>query len=122
MNTDWEQFLSEISNNHNNYNQANENAQARDGNILCSLSNYGLIVIAGSDASSFMQGQFTNDVSKVNAGTSQLNGLCNNKGRMIANFTLFQYQDNYFISIHKDLINTVIKYLQKYILNAQVAI
>ncbi len=122
MNTDWNQLQHKTHDKHHNYDPSNENAQARDGNILCNLSHYGLIVIAGSDAGDFIQGQFTNDISKVDAETAQLSALCNNKGRMIANFTLFQYQQNYFISLHQDLVDTVTEHLKKYILRAQVAI
>ncbi len=100
-----------------------ENNLARDGDIVCDLSqHYGLIVIAGDDAVNFMQGQFTNDVKQIDEHKAQLNALCNNKGRMIANFILFKYQQNYFISLHHTLIKPVIEHLQRYIVRAQVAI
>jgi len=117
---DWNDFLT-IDNDHN-ADAAREHAQANKGDIQCHLSQYGLIVIAGPDAASFMQGQFTNDVMMVDSEHAQLNAFCNNKGRMISNFTLFQYQQNYFISIHKSLIDTTIEHLQRYILRAQVGI
>jgi len=120
MALDWNDFLTIDT--QNNANAAREHALASEGNIQCHLSQYGLIVVAGPDAASFMQGQFTNDVTEVDSKHAQLNAFCNNKGRMISNFTLFQYQENYFISLHKDLINTTIESLQRYILRAQVAV
>ena len=69
-----------------------------------------------------MQGQFTNDVDTVDENHSQLSAICNNKGRMIANFRLFKHQQNYFISIKNDLTDKTIQHLQNYILRAQVAI
>ena len=80
------------------------------------------MVIAGEDAAEFIQGQFTNDVDKVDENNSQISGICNNKGRMIANFRLFNYQQNYFISLRSDLLERSVSHLQNYILRAQVAI
>lgn len=124
MNSDWNDFLTiDTKNNADAAAQhAQEHAKASDGDIQCHLSQYGLIVVAGPDAASFMQGQFTNDVTKVDSEHAQLNAFCSNKGRMISNFTLFRYQENYFISIHKSLVETTIEHLQGYILSAQVAV
>ena len=69
-----------------------------------------------------MQGQFTNDVNQVDAISSQLSAFCNNKGRMIANFRLFEYNNNYFLTLKSDLVDLSIEHLQKYILRAQVVI
>jgi folate-binding protein YgfZ len=98
------------------------NEQAVEGTILCDLSQFSLIVIAGGDAATFMQGQFTNDVKKVDEDHSQLSAFCNNKGRMIANFRLFKHQQNYFLSLKSNLVERSIKHLQNYILRSQVAV
>ena len=95
---------------------------AEDSNVLCDLSHFSTVVVAGADAAEFMQGQFTNDISKVDDEHSQISAFCNNKGRMIANFRLFKYQQNYFISISQDLVEKSIQHLQNYILRAEVAI
>lgn len=90
--------------------------------IICDLSHFSTVVLAGGDAAEFIQGQFTNDVNKVDEDNSQISAFCNNKGRMIANFRLFQHQQNYFISIKNDLIERSINHLQNYVVRAQVAI
>lgn len=95
---------------------------AESSTIICDLSSSGLIVVAGDDAMSFMQGQFTNDVARVDDSHSQLSALCNNKGRMLANFRLFKHQQNYFISLKDSLSNRVVDQLQQYILRAVVAV
>lgn len=97
-------------------------AVASDQAILCDLSHYSSVVIAGPDAESFIQGQFTNDASDVSASSSQLSAFCNNKGRMVANFRLFNYQGNYFMSLRNELVETSIAHLQHFVLRAQVAI
>ena len=90
--------------------------------IICDLSHFSTVVVAGGDAAEVIQGQFTNDVNKVDEGHSQISAFCNNKGRMLANFRLFQSQQNYFLSIRSDLVEGSIEHLQKYVLRAQVAI
>jgi len=95
---------------------------AEDSNVICDLSHFSTVVIAGADAAEFMQGQFTNDVNKVDDEHSQISAFCNKKGRMVANFRLFKYQQNYFISIRQDLVDKSIAHLQNYVLRAQVAI
>lgn len=119
MTNDWKQFLHEQT-------IADPLASVAlaqsDNDIICDLSHIDTLVVAGDDAASFMQGQFTNDVDKVDAEHSQLNAICNNKGRMIANFRLFSYQQNYFLSIDSSLTERSIAHLQNYILRAQVAI
>jgi len=99
-----------------------DNRKCEDTDIICDLSQYSTLVVAGDDAIDFMQGQFTNDVSKVDEGHSQLNAFCNNKGRMTANFRLFKYQQNYFFSVRNNLVEQSIEHLQNYILRAQVVI
>ncbi len=120
MNNDWQQFLLDKAAQHND--NAVNNQKADNQDIICDLSSFSAVVIAGEDAASFMQGQFTNDVNTVNEESSQLDAICNNKGRMIANFRLFKYQQNYFISLKQDLVETSINHLQNYVLRAQVAI
>ena len=118
MNNDWKKYLQD--NDIATSNIAADNKRAE--NILCDLSRYGTIVIAGDDASEFIQGQFTNDINNVNDDTAQISGFCNKKGRMVANFRLFMHQGNYFLSLKNNLIDKSISHLQNYILRSHVAI
>ncbi len=128
MNNDWKDYLLQngAKQDDNTLFEFNDVFSDRldtvNGDIICDLSHFSAVVIAGEDAAEFIQGQFTNDVDKVDENNSQISGICNNKGRMIANFRLFNYQQNYFISIRNDLVEHSISHLQNYILRAQVAI
>jgi folate-binding protein YgfZ len=132
MNKDWKNYLlskgaqitgsSEDNGLFHFNNERADNRKAEDTDVICDLSHYSLIVIAGDDAVSFMQGQFTNDVTQVDISNSQLGAICNNKGRMLANFRLFKDQQNYFIYLKNDLSESSIQHLQHYILRAHVAI
>jgi folate-binding protein YgfZ len=128
MNNEWKNYL--IQNNAEQddsglfiFNQPYVDYQnTAENDIICDLSYFSTIVFAGGDAAEFIQGQFTNDVNKVDENNSQISGFCNNKGRMIANYRLFQHQQNYFISIRSDLVERSINHLQNYLLRAEVAI
>ncbi len=120
MNNDWKQYLQANAPLH--YDPVVSAAAVDNGTIICDLSQFDTLVIAGDDAATFMQGQFTNDVDKVDASHSQISAICNKKGRMIANFRLFKHQQNYFLSLKSDLTDKTIQHLQNYILRAQVAI
>jgi len=120
MNTDWKKYLQEERS--STTDAAGDNKKAGKENIICDLSQYSTIAIAGDDASNFMQGQFTNDVDNINESTSQISGFCNKKGRMVANFRLFLHQGNYFLSIKNNLVEIGISHLQNYILRSHVAI
>ena len=128
MNKDWKEFLltngeePDDSGTIQFYDAGVSNKKAATGNSICDLSHFSTLVIAGDDAQPFMQGQFTNDVNQVDAISSQLNAFCNTKGRMIANFRLFEYNNNYFLTLKSDLVDLSIVHLQKYILRAQVVI
>ncbi len=120
MNDDWKKFL--LSQEVTHEDEAADNLKTTTTTVLSDLSQYSTLVIAGDDAASFMQGQFTNDIDKLDDDNSQLSGFCDKKGRMIANFRLFRYQKNYFLSIKNDLVDLSIEHLQNYILRAHVAI
>ncbi len=120
MNNDWEQYVLANGVQHND--EASDNKKADNMNIICQLASFSTLVIAGDDTENFMQGQFTNDVAAVNEESSQLGAICNNKGRMIANFRLFKHQNNYFLSLKSDLVEATIQHLQNYILRAHVVI
>lgn len=130
MQTDWQSFLTQsgaiIANgrvvdfDHNN--KAAQNAGSNiDSNIICDLSHYAVLAVQGEDAVKFLQGQFTNDVVKVDDQHSQLNALCSNKGRMLANFRVFSSEGTIFITLPQELADTVLTRLQQYVLRAQVA-
>jgi tRNA-modifying protein YgfZ len=128
MNNDWKNYLLQKGAKQNDeglfiFDDSFSDAQLAEGrDIICDLSHFSTVVIAGDDAVTMMQGQFTNDVNKVDEGHNQISAFCNNKGRMLANFRLFQSQGNYFLSLRSDLVESSIEHLQKYVLRAQVAI
>lgn len=103
-------------------NPERERRVTTSGNVICDLSHYGLIAIYGDDAPSFLQSQFSNDVQLVNAQRSQLSSYCTPKGRMLANFHIFQRKETYFLRLPRLLLEPILKRLQMYVLRSQVTL
>jgi len=128
MNTDWKNYLlskgAELTEDaaFRFDEHTTDNQKAENTDIICDISQFSTLVVAGDDAVDFMQGQFTNDITQVDENNSQLNAFCNNKGRMTANFRLFKYQQNYFFSVRNNLVEASIEHLQNYILRSQVVV
>lgn len=83
-------------------------------NKLLELNNWGIINIFGHDTQTFLQGQLTNDVTKITESKGQLSAYCNSKGRIISVFIIFKYQQGYGLFLPKNNIPLVLKNLHKY--------
>ena len=92
------------------------------GAILCDLSHFGLITVSGADASHFLQGQLTNDINQVNDARSQLSAYCSPKGRVIATFFITQRNNQYYLSLARDLLEPVLKRLRMYVMRSKVVL
>ncbi len=97
-----------------------ERQHAFHQNVITDLSRLGLIKVSGKDAQTFLQGQFTNDVSQVTDTQSQLSAWCNAKGRVLINFLLFKYHDVYYLLLPDEHVLNTLKRLQLYVLRADV--
>lgn len=74
---------------------------------------YGLIKIAGNDASKFLQGQLTCNVDTLTSQAT-LAAHCNPQGRVISLFYIFKSTDAYFLCLPRDMISIAINALKKY--------
>lgn len=99
-----------------------ELSAALGGDILCDLSHFALIRASGEDSSTFLQGQFSNDVRQVSASHHQLSSYCSPKGRMLALFRLFQRDDAYYLSLPQELLEGTLKRLQMFVLMSKVSL
>ncbi len=103
-------------------NERRELSVAITGNVFADLSHYGLISVHGDDAEIFLQGQFTNDIRKVSDVHSQLSGLCNPKGRLLATFRVFRRGDSYYLCLPATMLEDVIKRLRMFVLRSKVTL
>ena len=75
---------------------------------------FGLITIAGKNASTFLQGQLTCDMREINETRGLFGACCDHKGRMVTNFFVFQKNENYYFLLPKSMVKPTITHLKKY--------
>jgi len=125
--TQWHDFLSaqgavfEASELQSFGDSRNELADA-NGNIITSLSHLGLLEISGEDAVSFLQGQVTNDVKKLDGSNSQYAGYCSPKGRLLALFLAFAHVDHLHLQMPVSILEPIMKRLKMYVMRSKVVI
>lgn len=82
---------------------------------VLNLSQYFKILhIAGDQASNFLQGQLTNDVTQARTDQLQWQAYCTRDGLVQSIFALWGEEKNYYLLITADLADTIQQLLQKY--------
>ncbi len=93
---------------------------ARDDGIVSPLVHLGLIACRGEDAATFLHGQLSNDVKQLTPERSEYAAYCSAKGRMLANFLLWQEDQSYCLQLARSLLPAVQKRLGTFVLRAKV--
>ncbi|MDH5184016.1 MAG: folate-binding protein [Gammaproteobacteria bacterium] len=88
--------------------------------ILADLSHLGIIRVQGEDAMGFLQGQTTNDISKLDADHGHLNAYCSPKGRLLASFYIIMRDNAYYILMEHSLLAAALKRLKMFIMMSKV--
>lgn len=101
-------------------NPAREQQVTTTGSVVVPLTHLALIGAGGADAATFLQGQFTNDVRRVDATHSQLSGYCTPKGRLLALLRIFRRDDRHYLQLPAALAAPTATRLSRYVLRAQV--
>ena len=102
------------------------------------LTNWGLILVEGPDATSLLQGQLSNSVTSLKRtlsgetaqgpGAVRLVGYCNPKGRLLASAWLGLFpessdsDDRYALFVSKDIAASTAKRLSMYVLRSKVKV
>ena len=128
MATAWQQFLLELGA------QLDDRAQiqfgpARDAiqqlvdhPTLASLDHYGVIHVQGTDAKTFIQAQFSNDINLLDDRHVQFSAYCNPKGRMLAQFLVIPQQDGYFLLLAREILDKTLARLRMFVLRSAVTL
>lgn len=90
--------------------------------VMCDLSHLGLLQLDGADATTFLQGQVTNDVKLLDGHIAHYTGYCNPKGRLLALFLAFSHYDHLHLQMPKELIESIAKRLKMYMMRSKVQI
>jgi len=90
--------------------------------MITKLENRSLLKITGDDSHSFLQSQFTNDISKINPNEIQLNAYCQHQGKIMALLWVFARDNSLYISLPSDLKELVLSKLNMFKLMSRVDI
>ena len=95
------------------------NSSAHEGGV-CRLEHWGLILATGPDATSFLQGQLTQDMLHWAEGQAKLAGYCSAKGRLLATFTAWRAgPEQVALACSADLLAPTLKRLSMFVLRAK---
>ena len=81
-----------------------------------------MLKISGSDAESFLQSQFSNDISKLDNTQAQLNAYCQHQGKVISLFWVMRYDGSFLLSFPADLAEKVTARLEMFVIMSDVSI
>lgn len=101
---------------------AAELAAARDATVIAPLVHLGLLECSGEEAKTFLHNQVTSDINHLGADAAQHSAWCSAKGRMLASFLLARSGPDYLVQLSADLVPTIQKRLQMFVLRAKVKI
>ena len=90
--------------------------------MLIQLNNRGLLKLTGSDSEAFLQAQLSNDISKLDNSSVQLNAYCQHQGKILALFWVMRSGDDFLISFPLDLLDLIKDRLQMFVLMSDVSI
>ncbi len=93
-----------------------------NGNIITPIVGMTFIQASGVDAKTFLQGQFTNDITLINTQSSQLSGYCNPKGRLLALFRITQHGNGYRLHLPTCLLEKTVSRLKMFVMRAKVTL
>jgi folate-binding protein YgfZ len=86
------------------------------------LVHLGVITISGADAATFLQGQITCNVNDLSDIKCSIGAICNPKGRAITTFLLVKKDDTFLMILPQELLSSVQKRLQMYVLRSKVTL
>lgn len=91
------------------------------GTVICSISELCVLRFAGDDRITFLQGQVTNDVTKL-TGNLMTAGYCSPKGRLITSMRLWATEDAVFAIVPTEQADVLIKRLKMFVLRSKVSV
>lgn len=91
--------------------------------IMNTINSFASIAFSGDKTREFLQGQLTCDMRKLDKhGTYSLAACCDHKGRMIANFWVINWRDQFYFVLPKEMVKIVVDHLTKYAMFSKVTL
>jgi len=86
----------------------------------CSLPDWGVIRAVGADAATFLHGQLSNDVSRLDTAHARLGAYCTPQGRMLASFIYARPgADEVWLACSADVLAPTLKRLSMFVMRAK---
>jgi tRNA-modifying protein YgfZ len=123
MNPAWKQYLSNLNaafSADNSVTFVTQPIAGQQQGHITPLSQLAVLRVSGQDATAFLQGQTTCNFNELNGQLSSFGAFCNAKGRVITTFLALQHQQAWLLILPTDLLPSLQKRLQLYILRAKV--
>jgi tRNA-modifying protein YgfZ len=86
------------------------------------LKERALLRISGSDCESFLQNQLSNDITKLDKSSVQVNAYCQHQGKIIGLFWVVCYENSFMISFPQDILEKVESRLKMFVIMSDVII
>ncbi len=94
--------------------------QANRFNGATRLHDWGVIHARGADARSFLHGQLTQDMLRLEPARAHLAGYCSAKGRLLASFVVWtEAPEDVFLACSADVLPATLKRLSMFVLRAR---
>jgi folate-binding protein YgfZ len=93
---------------------------ARSATVVCPLADLGLIRASGEDIALFLNNLLTNDVKTLPGDGARRSGICNAKGRLLADFLMWHGEGGMLLALSAELLPAILKKLSMYVLRAKV--
>lgn len=91
--------------------------------ILTKLNSFTALTFSGEKTQTFLQGQLTCDMRHLTThGTYSFAAVCDHRGRMLANFWVLNWHNDFLLLLPKTLSDRVKNHLQKYAVFSKVII
>jgi tRNA-modifying protein YgfZ len=92
------------------------------GLVFADLDYHGVIAVHGRDAGDFLQSQLSNDISKLDEHSTQLDAYCTPKGRILGLMRVFRQGDTWYLRLPADTLAAVIQRLRMFVMRAEVTL
>ena len=108
--SEWQDFI-----------DSKESTQVTD-NFIAGASELGLILVTGDDAETFLQNQFSNDITFIDETHFQMSSYSTAKGRLLAVFRVIRISNGYILITARALVDSLLKRLQMYVVQSKVSL
>jgi aminomethyltransferase len=92
-----------------------EHEAVRSSAGLFDLSHMGEVYVDGEGAEAYLQGLFTNDLSKIEEGKAQYGCMCNEQGRVLDDMIIYRLGGRFLVVMNASNREKIVAWMQKHL-------